>query len=155
MNQVIKEKMDDLRLQGVLTGEETDEELAEIAGMSSKYSTENIVDKLAGRVDELLGSAMTALALIAAAGALIAKLKNADILGKLKGFGKKVAALPKLATDTISGAISDVDDGADSIVGSARIPSIKEAAGPLPENLATSDISSGIVDKIPTGGYTV
>ena len=64
---------------------------------------------------------------LAAAGALIALIKNADILGKLKGFGAQIASIPELLTNTIS--MADTDAGADSIVGSSKIASIASSAG--------------------------
>jgi len=124
MNAAIIANMDSLKLQGV-TGE-TDQETATLAGQSSKFSPFEIIANIAGTIGDIAGAAMDAIGILAAAAALIAVVKNADILGKLKGFGKQVASLPELATDTLTSALGSVNGGLDSIIGSTRIPSVSD-----------------------------
>ena len=107
-------KMESLRAQGLITGNETDEELAKLAALAAKYSPSNIKDYLLGKADDLLTTAMDALAVLAVTGAVISAIKNADILGKLKGFGKQIASLPDLALNTINTA--DIDAAANEIL---------------------------------------
>ena len=139
MAAAIAAKMANLRLQGVEG--ETDQEIATLAGQSSKFSPFDIIANIAGLAGDILGAAIDALGLIAAAGALIAAVKNVDILGKLKGFGAKIASLPELATDTLASAMSAVNSGVDSIIGSSKIPS---AGDPT---VSASSGASGLLDS--------
>lgn len=141
MNDKINANMASLQAQGVEGT--TDQETATLAGQSAKFSPFDIIANLADKAGDLLGSAIDALGVLAAAAALIAAVKNADILGKLKGFGASIASLPDLATNTLSDALSSVNDGVDSIVGSSRIPS---AAAEDTATAASSNI-------IPSGDY--
>jgi hypothetical protein len=124
MNNVIAKKMTDLVNMGVLTGDETDQEIANLAGQVSKFSVFDVLANTLDKLGDIVSAAMDALGALAAAAALIAVIKNADILGKLKGFGAAIASLPNLAFDTVDTA--DVDAGVDDIIGSARIPSIAD-----------------------------
>lgn len=139
MMEVMAAKMANLALQGV-TGVD-DQETATYIGQSSKFSPFDIIANIAGTIGDVAGSVIVALGLIAAAGALIGALKNADILGKLKGFGKKIASLPELATDTLASAMSAVNSGVDSIIGSSKIPSAGDPT--ITANAGAAGISAG------------
>lgn len=122
MVEVITSGMNDLQMQGGYAADSTDQERASLAGQSSKFSPFEILGNIAGTIGDVLGAAMDSLGALAAVAALIAVIKNADILGKLKGFGAKIASIPELLTDTVD--MADTDADADSIVGSSRIASI-------------------------------
>jgi hypothetical protein len=128
MNEAIAAKMKELGLQGGLTGDETDQELASLSGKVSKFSIDTV---LAG-----VDTAMNALGVLAAVGALIVVVKNADIAGKLSGFGSAATSEPEQETDTIDE--SDTNENVDAIVGSSRVPS----AAANPDGSAPSNLQS-------------
>ena len=140
MTNVITSTMNDLAAQGAITCGETD--MAELAGQASEFSSTDIIANIAGNVSDLLGSAMDALGALAVAGALIGAVKDADILGKLSGFGSEIASMPDLSIGTID--TSALDAGFDSIVGSARIASAAD-----PTTSAASNASSFLTAALP------
>ena len=127
--EVIAKNLDTLRFQGVLTGDETDEELAGVAGVSAQYTPEEVADNIekdfVGKIIGYADEAMQIMAVHAAFGAVLGVIKKADILGKVQGIGAAIVSLPTLATDTIESA--DVNQNVDKIVGSTRIPSVGDA----------------------------
>ena len=127
MNEVIIANMNSLAAQGYVTGDQSDQELASLAGQSAKFAPFEVIGNILGTVGDVLSYAADALGALAALGALIALIKNADILGNLKGFGAQLASIPELLTNTIN--MADTDAGADSIVGSSRIASIASSTG--------------------------
>ena len=127
MHDVIVRNMNSLSAQGYVTDDQSDQELANLAGQSSKFAPFEVIGNILGTVGDVLSYAADSLGALAALGALIAVVKNADILGKLKGFGAQIASIPELLTNTIS--MADTDAGADSIVGSSKIASIASGVG--------------------------
>jgi len=138
MHDITSKTIAELKAQGVVTGNESTQELAAIAGMATKYSTANIKDFLLGLLTgprAALKLAMDALGKLAAIGALITAVKNSDVLGKLKGFGAKLTSIPTLAKNTIDTA--ETDAGVDQILGDIPSSDAPEDAGPVNANLLT------------------
>jgi len=178
MNDLVIANMANLEAQGIITGEETDEELAGLAGLAAKYLPSQIKDLLdaiggiANAIAEgfaLLGAGLAvfalglaaydaakamALAALAAGGALLASIKNADILGKLKGFGDTIASLPELASDTIDSFTLDAET--DKLVGVSRLPSVSNpmaSAADVAGGLSLPDAPSFGLPSIDPGDY--
>jgi len=173
MNDLIIANMANLQAQGIITGEETNEELAGLAGLAAKYLPSQIKDLLdaVGSIADaivkglaLLGAGFAlvslglaaldaaeamALAALAAGGALLASIKNADILGKLKGFGETIAGLPELASNTIDSFTIDAE--VDKLVGVPQVPSISDATGAASSAAASAGFGLPSIDP---GDYT-
>lgn len=129
MIETITANMNTLTQEGVITGDESDEDTAAISGVAGKYTTEevksNFLSDLKDKFDGFLDPLMDGLGQLAALGALIAVVKNADILGKIKGIGEAVVSLPELASDTLD--TLSLNLGVDGIIGSTKIPSAGDA----------------------------
>jgi len=147
INTVITKKMVEMVTIGIITGNETDEELSFLAGLAAKFGLADISAKLSGVFDgvgNVLGVAMDSLGAIAALGALVATIKGMDILGKIKGFAGLSISEPEQAVDTIDQESTHA--GADSIVGSSKIQSAADAA-----SSGTTPTPSTGLPTIPTG----
>lgn len=170
MNDLIIANMQNLQAQGIITGGESDQELSGLAALAAKYLPSQIKSLIdaAGSVLGAIGSALgavgdafgaiadgfaaldqaqaIALAALAAGGALLASLKNADILGKLKGFGETIAGLPELALDTIDSFTLDVE--VDKLVGVPNLPSVSDPTKTASE--AADGLLSGNIPSVPS-----
>ena len=136
MNEVMASNINSLTATGNLASDADASEVAALAAQSTKFSPFELLGNALGTIGDVLGFAIDSLGALAALGALIAVVKNADILGKLKGFGADTASVPEQSTDTIDTA--DTDAGADSIVGSSRIASLAGKAGTAVAGAATN-----------------
>lgn len=155
ITEVMNKNLETLRFQGTLTGNETDEVTAAVAGTAAKYSIDeiktNLVTDTLGNITGFLDDNMDILAKLAAFGAVLAIIKNADILGKIKGIAGAVVSLPELATDTIDDL--DLRGEYDKFVGSKKIPSATDATKSAGE-VAASGVTS-VTDTISKGTSSI
>ena len=163
MAEVMKQNMNTLIDQGVITGNENEASLATVAAVSAKYTPVEVKaniqtqapDNFDATTDSIFSYSDSAMDLLGLAGKiamLAAVLRTVDVSGLLKGIGGAVVSLPTLATDTIDQAATNLE--ANKIVGSKLIPSIgdvTQSAGDAASGLlasATDTLNKG-TSKLP------
>lgn len=114
--------------QGVLTGEESQDQLAKAAGLARKFSAEDIkkyVESSDSQEDSGLSlsdfAEMGAIATAAVHAVELISKKAGGLLEKVKGLGASVSSLPEKAKGTVKTV--DLDEEVDKFIGSKRIPS--------------------------------
>lgn len=121
MQDVISKNMTSLQQEGVLTGDETEVELAGFAALAANYSVDEIKDFVNGTASPDLAAEMAGVQDDAESVATLIQTKASSIMDTISGIGGGAAAAVESATNTIK--LDDINKALDDFIGSKRVPS--------------------------------
>lgn len=118
---IIDVKMTELSQQGILTGDESPEEVAAIASLSTNYTPEQIKNYKTGTGDSVELTNMNKTADTSKYAVNLVDTKAASTLTKIQGIGGGTVSAPVNSVDTIKTPSLDLE--LDKFIGSKRIES--------------------------------